>query len=47
MEKLHFTPLIYLSIGDTTPNVQFLVDNPFNVSHLWQSEPSVYLIREK
>jgi hypothetical protein len=42
--KLHFTPLMYPHIGDLTPNVQKLIDDPHDVKNTCQSRPSVHLL---
>jgi hypothetical protein len=43
MGKLHFTSLMYLPISDLTLNVQFLVDDPLDVVHLFNRGPSVHM----
>jgi hypothetical protein len=41
--KVHFTPLMYPPIGNLTPNVQFLVDDPSEVVSVCHREPSVHM----
>jgi hypothetical protein len=41
--KAHFTPLMYLPIGNLTPNVYFLVDDPLEVVFVCHRGPSVHM----
>jgi hypothetical protein len=43
MGKLHFTSLMDPPIGDLTLNVQFLVDDPLDVVHLFHRGPFVHM----
>jgi len=44
MGKLPFTPLKYPLIGELTPNVPILVDDPPELANLSQLIPSVHLV---